>query len=238
MQGYGGDIETGEALYPGASSTDNMLRWGFIRKVYGIVGMQLAVTVLVASFIVAHPALQLQLVNNVGIQVFLMVLSILGLIPLYIYKDRHPINLVLLAAWTSVFGVTIGITLTFFQPAIVIQAVLITALVVAGLTGYTFYATKRGVELTWLGPMLFSALWAMLIWGFIQIFFHPGPVSQTIYCLLGAMLFSGYIVFDTHLLIQRLDLDDYIWAAVSLYLDIINLFLYILRLLQQSSNHN
>lgn len=139
---------------------------------------------------------------------------------------------------TSIFGVTIGLTLTFFQPLIVIQAVAITAAVVGGLTAYTFWATRKGVELTWMGPMLFSCLWAMLIWGFIQIFFHPGPVAQTIYSLLGALLFSGYIVFDTHLLIQRLDIDDYIWGAVSLYLDIINLFLYILRILQQSQNNN
>lgn len=41
----------------------------------------------------------------------------------------------------------------------------------------------------------------------------------------------GYIAYDTHLMVQRYDLDQYIWAAVGLYLDIINLFLRLLQLL-------
>ena len=42
---------------------------------------------------------------------------------------------------------------------------------------------------------------------------------------------AGYIVYDTHNLVQRYELDQYIWAAVHLYLDIINLFLKMLQLL-------
>ena len=175
-----------------------------------------------------------------------------------------------------------GLACTFYAPAIVIQTVVITASVVAGLTAYTFWATRRGVEFTWMAPMLFSALWAMVIWGFLQIFFHPGPVAQTVYSLLGALLFCGYIVFDVHLLATRLDVDDYVWASVALYLvsqgwflldcwccwcerwaaaavgrgrkkillhhrhaehfltlqDVINLFMYILRILGQNQNNN
>lgn len=119
---------------------------------------------------------------------------------------------------TGVFSITVGLACTFYAPSIVIQAVVITAGVVTGLTAYTFWATRRGVEFTWMGPLLFSALWAMIIWGFLQIFFHPGPVAQTIYSLLGALLFCGYIVFDVNLLATRMDLDDYVWASVSLYL--------------------
>jgi len=66
--------------------------------------------------------------------------------------------------------------------------------------------------------MLYGALWAMLIWGFLQIVFRPGPLAQTIYSLLGALLFSGYIVLDVHLLATRLEVDDYIWGSVMLYL--------------------
>lgn len=69
----------------------------------------------------------------------------------------------------------------------------------------------------------------LVIWGFFQLFFPVGPVGRTVYALIGAVVFSGYIVFDTHLLIARFDLDDYIWASVQLYLDIINLFLKILQ---------
>lgn len=88
-----------------------------------------------------------------------------------------------------------------------------------------------------MGPLLFSALWAMVIWGFLQLIFRPGPIAQMIYALLGALLFCGYLVFDIHLLAARLDMDEYIWASVALYLDVINLFLYILRILGNSQDH-
>ncbi len=51
--------------------------------------------------------------------------------------------------------------------------------------------------------MLFSSLCALVIWGFIQMFFRPGPIGQMIYALLGALIFSGYIVYDTYLLLAR-----------------------------------
>jgi FtsH-binding integral membrane protein len=56
---------------------------------------------------------------------------------------------------------------------------------------------------SFMGPILFSSLWALIIWGFIQLFFRPGPVGQMIYALLGAFIFSGYIVYDTYLLLAR-----------------------------------
>jgi len=93
------------------------------------------------------------------------------------------------------------------------------------------------VDFSFMGPMLFAGLWAMIMFGFIQMFFHPGPVAQTIYALLGSFLFSAYIVYDVQLLIARLSLDDYIWASITLYLDIINLFLYILQLLGRSQRN-
>ena len=42
----------------------------------------------------------------------------------------------------------------------------------------------------------------------------------------------GYILYDTSLIMHHLGPDDYIIGAVTLYLDIINLFLYLLELLR------
>ncbi|KAJ4845718.1 hypothetical protein Tsubulata_014592 [Turnera subulata] len=49
----------------------------------------------------------------------------------------------------------------------------------------------------------------------------------------GALLFAGYIVADTDSLIKRFKYDEYILASVSLFLDILNLFLKILQILQK-----
>lgn len=128
-------------------------------------------------------------------------------------------------------SLSVGLVCSAYTPLVVLEALAITAAIVVGLTAYTFHATRKGHDLTYLGPFLFASLWGLVIWGFFQMFFPVGPVGTTIFALLGAVVFSGYIVFDTHLLIARFDLDDYIWASVQLYLDIINLFLKILQLL-------
>lgn len=51
-----------------------------------------------------------------------------------------------------------------------------------------------------------------------------------IYGGLAAIIFCGYIIYDTDNLIKRYSYDEYIWAAVALYLDIINLFLALLTI--------
>lgn len=60
----------------------------------------------------------------------------------------------------------------------------------------------------------------MVMWSFLQLLFgaYFGPAGRTVFALLGAIVFSGYIVFDTEQLIARFDLDDYIMASVALYL--------------------
>lgn len=57
-------------------------------------------------------------------------------------------------------------------------------------------------------PGLRAGLLALVMWGFIQIFFPVGGVGETIFALLGALIFSGYLVFDTANLIQNYDLDQ------------------------------
>ena len=49
--------------------------------------------------------------------------------------------------------------------------------------------------------------------------------------VVGAVLFSCFIVFDTYMLIHKLSPEEYILASINLYLDIINLFLEILKIL-------
>ena len=52
-----------------------------------------------------------------------------------------------------------------------------------------------------------------------------------LYSACGALLFVGFILYDTSNILRNLSYDDYIIGAIQLYLDILNLFLYILQLL-------
>ena len=48
----------------------------------------------------------------------------------------------------------------------------------------------------------------------------------------GALVFCGFIIFDTHMIMHKMSPEEYIMASVNLYLDFINLFMYILRIMQ------
>lgn len=63
-----------------------------------------------------------------------------------------------------------------------------------------------------------------------QIFFPLGKITVAVYSGLAALIFCGYIVYDTDNLIKRFSYDEYVWASVSLYLDIVNLFLSLLTI--------
>lgn len=76
---------------------------------------------------------------------------------------------------------------------------------------------------------------ASTIMFFLFFFIQWTSTSQTLYCSLGIFVFGIYLVIDTQLIVggrkMALSIDDYVIAALLLYIDIIQLFLYILSLL-------
>ena len=77
---------------------------------------------------------------------------------------------------------------------------------------------------------LFAGLCALLIGGIIQMFVQSSALELFI-GIAGALLFSIFIIFDTQMLMHTLSPEEYILATINIYLDIINLFLHILRAL-------
>ncbi|KAG2727354.1 hypothetical protein I3843_01G148700 [Carya illinoinensis] len=245
MYGYAGvstkgreevDLESGQTLYPGLSPGENQLRWGFIRKVYGILAAQLVLTTIVSSVTVLSPPVNDLLRGNSGLLLFLMFLPLVLLWPLYMYQQKHPLNFIFLGLFTMSLSLTVGVSCANTDGKLVLEALILTSAVVSSLTGYTFWASKKGKDFSYLGPILFTSLFVLILTGFIQMFFPLGSTSVAIYGAIGAIIFSGYIVYDTDNLIKRYTYDEYIWASVNLYLDVLNLFLSILRMLRQGNN--
>jgi FtsH-binding integral membrane protein len=105
--------------------------------------------------------------------------------------------------------------------------------------GVTVYAMTTKKDYTIFGPLLF-------IIGFVGLFIipfffiFPLRTMHLIYCILGVILFSFYLLFDTQLILggkrYECSIDDYILGAMILYLDIINIFLYFLQILGGKGN--
>lgn len=230
-----GDIEEG-TLYPGLGHGENQLRWGFIRKVYGILSAQIVLTTLVSLLTVLYSPINETLRGNSALFLFFVFMPFVLLWPLYHYQQKHPQNLIFLGLFTVCLSLTVGVACANTDGRIVLQALVLTAAVVCSLTGYTFWAAKNGKDFSFLGPVLFSSLVGIIFVGLLQVFFPFGSTSTAIIGGFSAIVFSGYIVYDTDNLIKRFTYDEYIWASVTLYLDILNLFLTILRLLRQGDN--
>ena len=76
---------------------------------------------------------------------------------------------------------------------------------------------------------------------YIIIFLFTYRYAIIAYGAAGALVFMVYIVYDTQLMIggkhkYSLDPEEYVFAALNLYLDIINLFLYLLSIIGASKN--
>ncbi|XVF62735.1 hypothetical protein PTKIN_Ptkin09bG0031900 [Pterospermum kingtungense] len=208
---------------------ENELRWGFIRKVYGILAAQLVLTTIVSTIVVLSAPLNQLLLGNSGLLLSLCLIPFVLLWVLHIYHQKHPVNLVILGLFTVSLGLTVGVSCVATDGRIVLEALILTAGVVTSLTGYTFWASKKGKDFSYLGPILFSSLIILILTGLIQVFYPLGPTSTAVYGGISALVFCGYMVYDTDNLIKRFTYDDYISASATLYLDILNLFLSILQ---------
>lgn len=147
-------------------------------------------------------------------------------------RERTPLNYILLFGFALLEGILLGQILESYIAAgmgvLVLDAALATGLVtlIAGGIGYT---TKR--DLTGLGGFLFIGLIALIVASLVGIFVHLA-ILQIAISAIGAVLFSAFLVFDLNRIANspQASTGDAIVLALSVYLDIVNLFLFLLRL--------
>lgn len=149
-----------------------------------------------------------------------------------VWSTKSPLNKILFVAFTFITGVTIapliGILASSPDGAVVLsKALLATGLTfsAAGLIGWT---TK--MDLSWMRTFLLFGLVGMIVVAIIGFFIPWNSTTEMVYSGVGVLLFGGFTVYDFHNL-KRFPEDRYIDAALALYLDIFNLFLFILRLI-------
>lgn len=137
--------------------------------------------------------------------------------------------------WTFVFtglmGASLGPTLFYYLslpsgPDIVLQALATTAIVFLGLTAYAL-TTKK--DFSFMAGFLFVGLIVAIVAGLANIFLHIPALSLAISAAI-VFIMSGYILFDTSRMVNGGE-TNYIRATVALYLNILNLFLALLRLI-------
>ncbi|KAI9473464.1 MAG: inhibitor of apoptosis-promoting Bax1-domain-containing protein [Benjaminiella poitrasii] len=240
------DEESNQPLLGSHNNNDDMfkemvansskeVRLQFVRKVYSILATQLFATTALSAFYLLNNSARSWVQSNQWILIVSM-LGTLGVLFALFWKARsYPLNYGLLAIFTLLEAHAVGTIVTFYNQKIVLQALIITLGVFIGLTIFTLQSKW---DFTGLGPFLYAGIWILLIAGLVQIFFPFSKGIQLAFAVGGVIIFSGYILFDTYLIFNKYSAEDYIIASVSLYLDVINLFLRILEILDLASRDN
>ena len=208
-----------------------LLRLGFIRKVYGILSFQLILTVIMCGLTFINPVRKFYQ-SNITIFWICLVLSIFIIIPLICCRNiarKTPTNYILLTIWTICEGYMVATCCSFYSPEIVITAASLTCAITISLT---VYACTTKTDFTFMGGLLFVSSCVLIFLGLFSFIF--GNFFRTLYCVLGVFLFSLYLIFDTQLVMGKFGseymIDDYIIASIMIYIDIIQIFMYLLEL--------
>jgi FtsH-binding integral membrane protein len=209
------------------------VRAAFIRKVYGLFFTSVLVMVGVGVFC-AQPAVATTIM---GLFMPILIVDFVLGIAVAFARRTTGLNVALLYLFAAVQGAIMGpllILLNRAVPGVPLEAAVLTCAVFGGLT---LYALQSGKDFSFLGGMLFAALIALLVGGIVMFFVHS-PLISMFYSVAGVLIFSGYVLYDTSNIMRRLGPDEAIAGAISLYLDFINLFWYILRLLMELNRRN
>lgn len=216
------------------SECDVSIRKAFVRKVYTILSCQILATVALSSAFIFSESLSHWALLNTWAFYTCMVLSLVTMFAAY-YKARdYPVNLVFLSLFTLTEAYTVGFVTALFDTNIVVQAFAITVAVFLGLT---FIATFSKYDFTKWQGYAFAGVFFLLGLGMVQLFVPFSSTMELLYSGAGALIFSVYILIDTQLIMSHFYPEDEVIAAINLYLDVINLFLYILRILQETNDN-
>ncbi|XP_013379933.1 protein lifeguard 3 isoform X1 [Lingula anatina] len=233
---------TVEEEWAGQSFSDKAVRRNFIKKVYLILAAQLAVTFgIVCIFSLVEPV-GLFVRQNIWLYWISYALFIILYIVLVCVREARrsfPANFICLAVFTLVFSYMTGTIASSYTTESVMIAAGITAAVCLAVS---IFAIQTKIDFTLCSGLIFGLFMVLLFFGLsVMIVYLVTPVdyfaARVLSCVWGglaALLFVLFLIVDTQLLFggkkYSLSPEEYIFAALQLYLDIVYLFLIILSL--------
>jgi FtsH-binding integral membrane protein len=205
-----------------------------VRRTYLLVFASVIVTMIGTSVAMTQEALLASAAQHPFITM------ILAMVPLWMAmktRDSAPRALGFVFLFNVVMGVAIAPIIYVYsrnEPGIVAQAGILTLSTFGVLTLYA-WVSRRDFS-AW-GSFLVVGLWVLIGTSLLNMFFRNQTAGLWL-AGVSVLLFSGLLVFDTWRLRNVYGPDDYVPAAVQIYLDLLNMFLAILSLLGGGRNRN
>lgn len=197
-------------------SSENVLS-----KALGLVGLSMIPTILGAYF-------GAQVIGQMSILVaIVMIIAAICLI-FAIIKTNSPI---LFLVFSAVMGAGAGPLLAHVLELhngvnYIVTAATLTA---SALFGIVAYVKKTKKDFSYLGGFLFGALIILLVGGLINLFVGSSAMTLAL-SMVGAVIFTAYILYDVSQVVTGKE-TNYVFAALSIYLDVFNLFIDLLRII-------
>lgn len=144
-----------------------------------------------------------------------------------------PTNYAILGVLTFSEAYSVATITQFYQREIIQMALIGTLGIVSSLTLYAM-TTKR--DFTLMGGSMFMFMMGIMILGIFNWFFQIPLITGLLFCA-GFVMEGFYLIYDVQLICGqkrgKFEVDDYILAAMNLYIDIIRIFLKLLQILQK-----
>ncbi|KAF8056842.1 speA [Scenedesmus sp. PABB004] len=208
---------------PSLEFAEREVRLGFVRKVFGLLSVQLAITAAMTAGVILNPGLKGFVYHNpwtfwVAFAASLVLVGVLSCVEAA--RRAHPWNLVALFAFTACEGVLVATISSMYDTDVVLMAAGLTAGVTCCLSAYAM-TTRR--DFTASGGIMFSLLLTLLGAGLLSMLMPSRTLSIAV-AAAGAAVFAVYIVFDVQLMMgsgsAAISPDEYVMAAINIYLDV------------------
>ncbi len=210
----------------------------FIRRVYNWMGLGLAATALVALYTASNPQLLKMIFGN-SLVFFGLILAELGLViwlSAAINRLHYSTASMMFFVYSALNGLTMSVIFLAYTQASIASTFFVTAGTFGAMSFYG-YTTKRDLS-NW-GSFLFMGLIGIILASVVNIFLHS-PMINWVVTYAGILVFVGLTAYDTNKLkeMARAGFADEesegksaVMGALALYLDFINLFLMLLRIM-------
>jgi FtsH-binding integral membrane protein len=198
-----------------------------VRRTYSLVFVSILVTIAGAAFGLSQPRVMEAVAQHPIITMLLMFAPLLMAMRA---RTAFPANIGFTLLFTFAEGIFLSPILYVYgrmQPGIIGQAAMLTVTSFGVLTVYAF--TSRRDFSAW-GGFFTVGLWVLIATSLLNLFFRNQTASLWI-AAATVFVFSGLLVYDTWRIRNVFSPDQYVQAAVTIYLDLLNMFLAILRLL-------
>jgi FtsH-binding integral membrane protein len=199
-----------------------------VRRTYGLVFLGVLVTMLGTAFTLTQPGLMGAVIRHPFIS---MICVFAPLIMAQRAAREFPKNVILTLIFTFVEGVFIAPFLFAVEakaPGSVMSAGALTLVAFGGLTLYALLSRR---DFSAWGSFFMIGLLVLIVASVINMFVASAAAGLWISAI-GVLIFSGLLVFDTWRILRsgQFGQEDYVIAAVQIYLDLLNMFLFILSL--------